>query len=159
MIFGKLYRKTFISFSFITIALTFGIIFLLAGSGFAQSRAVVIADSAIIRGTPSEQGKSVEIVRRNEEIEVLQQRGAWLLIQTPEFVGWISGNAVAIKPLLTANTTNTTNTTNNSRTVRQTTTNRTKVTASRNYIRGPRGGCYYLSGSGKKVYVDRGLCN
>jgi hypothetical protein len=27
------------------------------------------------------------------------------------------------------------------------------------YIRGPRGGCYYLSGSGRKVYVDRSLCN
>jgi hypothetical protein len=26
-------------------------------------------------------------------------------------------------------------------------------------IRGPRGGCYYISGSGRKVYVDRGLCN
>ena len=30
---------------------------------------------------------------------------------------------------------------------------------SNGYIRGPRGGCYYLSGSGRKVYVDRGLCN
>jgi hypothetical protein len=27
------------------------------------------------------------------------------------------------------------------------------------YIRGPRGGCYYISSSGRKVYVDRGLCN
>lgn len=26
-------------------------------------------------------------------------------------------------------------------------------------IRGPRGGCYYISGSGRKVYVDRALCN
>lgn len=31
--------------------------------------------------------------------------------------------------------------------------------SSNGYIRGPRGGCYYLSGSGRKVYVDRGLCN
>jgi len=27
------------------------------------------------------------------------------------------------------------------------------------YIRGPRGGCYYLSASGRKQYVDRSLCN
>jgi len=27
------------------------------------------------------------------------------------------------------------------------------------YIRGPRGGCYYISGSGRKVYVDRSMCN
>jgi hypothetical protein len=29
---------------------------------------------------------------------------------------------------------------------------------SRTYIRGPKGGCYYLSNSGLKVYVDRNLC-
>jgi len=33
------------------------------------------------------------------------------------------------------------------------------VTASRDYIRGPRGGCYYISRSGNKQYVDRSLCN
>lgn len=30
---------------------------------------------------------------------------------------------------------------------------------SRNYIRGPRGGCYYINGNGGKTYVDRSLCN
>lgn len=30
---------------------------------------------------------------------------------------------------------------------------------SRTYYTGPRGGCYYLSSSGKKVYVDRSLCH
>ena len=29
----------------------------------------------------------------------------------------------------------------------------------REYYTGPRGGCYYYSGSGKKVYVDRSLCH
>lgn len=29
----------------------------------------------------------------------------------------------------------------------------------RKYIRGPRGGCYYLNDSGKKTYVDKSLCN
>jgi hypothetical protein len=33
------------------------------------------------------------------------------------------------------------------------------VSSSSGYIRGPRGGCYYYSGSGRKVYVDRNLCN
>lgn len=32
-------------------------------------------------------------------------------------------------------------------------------TARNGYTRGPRGGCYYLSASGRKVYVDRVLCN
>ncbi len=29
----------------------------------------------------------------------------------------------------------------------------------RKYIRGPKGGCYYINGSGKKIYVDKSLCN
>ncbi|HEY8560134.1 MAG TPA: thermonuclease family protein [Pyrinomonadaceae bacterium] len=31
--------------------------------------------------------------------------------------------------------------------------------SSRTYIRGPRGGCYYINGSGNKTYVDRSLCD
>lgn len=27
------------------------------------------------------------------------------------------------------------------------------------YIRGPRGGCYYINSNGNKVYVDRSLCD
>lgn len=29
---------------------------------------------------------------------------------------------------------------------------------SRSYVRGPRGGCYYINSSGNKTYVDRSLC-
>lgn len=32
------------------------------------------------------------------------------------------------------------------------------VEPNRTYFRGPRGGCYYLSSSGKKVYVDHSHC-
>lgn len=28
----------------------------------------------------------------------------------------------------------------------------------RTYVRGPRGGCYYINGSGNKTYVDRSMC-
>lgn len=27
------------------------------------------------------------------------------------------------------------------------------------YIRGARGGCYYINSSGRKVYVDHSYCN
>jgi hypothetical protein len=29
----------------------------------------------------------------------------------------------------------------------------------RRYIRGPRGGCYYINDNGSKVYVDRSICD
>lgn len=35
---------------------------------------------------------------------------------------------------------------------------RTNSGDGRTYTKGPRGGCYYLNASGKKVYVDHGLC-
>lgn len=34
-----------------------------------------------------------------------------------------------------------------------------KVSAARTYIRGPRGGCYYINRNGNKTYVDRRFCN
>ncbi len=33
------------------------------------------------------------------------------------------------------------------------------TSGTREYFRGPRGGCFYYSASGKKVYVDRSVCN
>ena len=33
------------------------------------------------------------------------------------------------------------------------------VKSARTYIRGPRGGCYYINPSGTKTYVDRSMCN
>ncbi len=34
-----------------------------------------------------------------------------------------------------------------------------KVKSRTQYIRGSRGGCYYINGNGNKTYVDRSLCN
>ena len=34
-----------------------------------------------------------------------------------------------------------------------------KTADGRTYLKGSRGGCYYLNSSGKKVYVDKGSCN
>ena len=38
-------------------------------------------------------------------------------------------------------------------------TGSSRQSVSKRYHKGPRGGCYYLSNSGKKVYVSRSLCN
>lgn len=35
----------------------------------------------------------------------------------------------------------------------------TRSYSTRSYIRGPRGGCYYINSNGNKTYVARGLCN
>lgn len=38
-------------------------------------------------------------------------------------------------------------------------TSRSTRSKSSQYIRGPRGGCYYINSNGNKTYVDRSLCN
>ncbi|MFD2598672.1 DUF3157 family protein [Sphingobacterium corticis] len=35
----------------------------------------------------------------------------------------------------------------------------TSASSSKKYIRGPRGGCYYINRNGNKTYVDRSMCN
>ncbi len=59
------------------------------------------------------------------------------------------------------NTTAATTATTTTATPREEATGNGRASSSggRAYIRGSRGGCYYLSGSGRKVYVDRDLCN
>ncbi|MFT3743147.1 MAG: nuclear transport factor 2 family protein [Pyrinomonadaceae bacterium] len=44
-------------------------------------------------------------------------------------------------------------------TIVSTGTGSAKTVDGRTYMKGTRGGCYYLNASGKKVYVDKGLCN
>ena len=34
----------------------------------------------------------------------------------------------------------------------------TVVKGNRTYVKGPRGGCYYVTASGRKEYVDRSMC-
>ncbi len=36
---------------------------------------------------------------------------------------------------------------------------RNKPRTTRRYIRGSRGGCYYINSNGNKTYVDRSICN
>jgi len=36
---------------------------------------------------------------------------------------------------------------------------RSSSSSAKSYIRGPRGGCYYINSSGGKTYVDRSMCN
>lgn len=61
-----------------------------------------------------------------------------------------------------ANSSGTLNATPTPKNAYSTITNEEKSYRSSNkgkYIRGPRGGCYYINSSGRKVYVDRSLCD
>ncbi|WP_081643220.1 hypothetical protein [Sphingobacterium paucimobilis] len=50
-------------------------------------------------------------------------------------------------------------TSGSSRSYHSSRTSNTRKSTSRTYIRGPRGGCYYINSNGGKTYVDRSMCN
>lgn len=134
-----------------------------------QSRtATVISTRANLRETPSQNGQVKQEVPIGSEVRVLDSKGAWYVVRIADAVGWMHGNTFRLTSSSTSDRVQSdgpTDTTENSssRPARiRTDSMPTGVSSSssgRSYIRGPRGGCYYYSGSGRKVYVDRSLCN
>ena len=127
----------------------------------------VITEKANIRGAPSQSGRVYAELGRGTEFALMKQEGAWFLIQTKTEVGWIHGNMIEM--------TNKVETVGGATTeyipyrlvpapVRQTTAplyspSTTTQSTSPGYIRGPRGGCYYINSRGNKTYVSRSLCD
>lgn len=56
----------------------------------------VISIKANLRGTPDTRGAIVTTVNRGEVFELLATKGAWYLVQTPKYAGWLHGNSIRI---------------------------------------------------------------
>jgi uncharacterized protein YgiM (DUF1202 family) len=136
------------------------LIFAFLSSVFTQS-ATIVSEKANLRGTPTEQGKVVDTISRNAPVEIINQRGVWFLVQTIDYVGWIHGNTIKLNGSSGIETVDDAPLPSVTRTTRrrQATPTAPQGTQSRGYIRGPRGGCYYINSRGNKTYVDRGLCS
>lgn len=136
----------------------------------AQGRtATVITERANLRESPSQEGVVKQEIAIGSPIKVLDQKGAWYVVRIGDLVGWLHGNTFRFGSY-TSGTPNPAwdNTSSSPRTITPPTTRSESVSSGtpssrssygRTYIRGPRGGCYYYSSSGRKVYVDRSLCN
>lgn len=72
------------------------IIILLASSiAFAQD-AFVESQIANLRGTPTATGKKVTTLAAETELIIIAKDGDWYLVQSPEYMGWISGKLIKI---------------------------------------------------------------
>jgi hypothetical protein len=129
----------------------------------------VISPNANLRDTPSIVNGSEQEIVEGTIVKVLDEKLPWYVVRAGNRVGWMHGNTIEfIDPKVSAPTPQRPQavdpdyapSTPSVLRRRSSTQTSTRISGeSRGYITGPRGGCYYLSGSGRKVYVDRSLCN
>jgi len=153
------------SFSLV-IALLF---FLLPVTAQTPRYARVISPNANLRDTPSTTSGTEQEIDEGTIVKVLDEKLPWYVVRVGNRVGWMHGNTIEFIHIGTANPLTPrrqavipdypppTPSTPHRRI--PTETNARTPSASGGYIRGPRGGCYYVSSSGRKVYVDRSMCN
>lgn len=129
----------------------------------------VISANANLRDTPSIASGSEQEIVEGTIVKVLDEKLPWYVVRAGNRVGWMHGNTIefigtrdpvtetprqqTVAPDYEPPTPSVPHRESSPETSTRTTG------ASRSYIKGPRGGCYYFSGSGRKVYVDRSLCN
>lgn len=70
--------------------------FLFFAFSVSAQTGVVIANDANLRGTPTETGVIINSVEKDASLEIIKQKGAWFLVQTSQYVGWIHGNKIKI---------------------------------------------------------------
>jgi len=145
-----------------------GLLLAWASLAVAQARTgTVIAERASLRDGPSQTAILIEAVPVGTTVKVLDEKGAWYVVRIEDAVGWMHGNTFRFEAAPSSQQSNviTLEEASPSRPVTRpstptsTSNDSTPRSNSGRYIRGPRGGCYYLSSSGKKVYVDHSLCN
>ena len=129
----------------------------------------VISQNANLRNAPSVTSDSTQEVAEETLVKVLDEKLPWYVVRVGNRVGWMHGNTLEF-----ISTQESVSDPPTEQTVvpdyipsapsvpqreRSRETPARSTAADRGYIRGPRGGCYYISSSGRKVYVDRSLCN
>lgn len=127
------------------------VVLVLAFCSFLNAQSArVITDRANLRGTPADTGKVVDTLSKGVEVELVKVSGLWYLVQSTEYAGWVFTSDLEVKQA-PADTAGVSKAPPKSASL--------PAPTDRKYIRGSRGGCYYLRPSGSKAYVDRELCD
>jgi hypothetical protein len=140
-----------------SICIAFVLLLIPCVTSTAQTRtARVIARNANLRETPSTAGLAEGEVPEGMVVKILDEKLPWYVVRVGDRVGWMHGATLVFvdNAIITSQPERVT-----APAETYSLPQPTRSTADRDYIRGPRGGCYYISGSGRKVYVDRSMCN
>lgn len=147
------------------------LVFICPITTYAQARyARVISQNANLRDTPSVTSANTQEVTEETLVKVLDEKLPWYVVRIGNRVGWMHGDTLEFIGV-TSPSPSVQSTVPLMQNVPSAPEVRSSPTPSRRssdtpntgnyggYIRGPRGGCYYISSSGRKVYVDRSMCN
>jgi hypothetical protein len=123
----------------------------------------VTGSSATLRGRPVLTAKALDIVAKNAQLESIAKRDTWVLVQSEDYVGWVEekwlepcvAGTVSRTPVLGPAPASSAPPVSSPAAPAA---NPTQAAETRTYSKGPRGGCYYLNSSGRKIYVDHSLC-
>jgi len=129
----------------------------------AQRYARVISENANLRDMPNVTSTSILEVPEETLVKILDEKLPWYVVRIGNRVGWMHGDTLEFvnastpsqrlsEQSVTPDYARKTSPPSGGHTPRSS-------RANPDYIRGPRGGCYYISASGRKVYVDRSMCN
>ena len=111
----------------------------------------VVSERASLRETPSASSDMKREVAEGTLVKILDEQLPWYMVRIDDRVGWMHADALKFVDAEDSGEPSS----SHSKEVRESRT----PSSGRTYLRGSRGGCYYLSDSGRKAYVDRSLCN
>lgn len=139
-----------------------------------EGKLIVYSNSgAPLRSGPSNFDSKLIALPKDTRLRVVGNTGIYLRVESEYGNGYVSRNLIKEEPSVLKTVKRTSNFTppiersystsvsrktksHSSKAVKK----RTYSSSSyRNYIRGPRGGCYYINSNGNKTYVSRSLCN
>lgn len=127
---------------------------------------------APLRSGPSNFDSKLKLLPGDTQLRVIGKTGIYLRVECEYGIGYVSQNLTKEKasassisknksdytpPIKSNYSSSTTRKTKSSSNNRASRSYRSKTY--RSYIRGPRGGCYYINSNGNKTYVARNLCN
>jgi len=123
-----------------------------ASSASAQVRTATAVSGARIYDRPSLIGDARGDVPITAAIRVLDSENDWYVVRIGDVVGWMPAAALRVSGA--------TGSTQMGLIDRTSSATRSSSSGSgKSFTRGPRGGCYYINGSGRKVYVDHSFCS
>ncbi len=90
--------STFRRISMIRTIVTALVLLVVTISSFSQKLryVTVISENANLRGTPSASGEIIDVVEEGETFRLVEIRGAWYLVETTNYVGWLHGNTIRL---------------------------------------------------------------